>query len=155
VKGDPVTKVLSSRPIGPTHRRAGRRLRRRVLLGLELVTGATAVAGGVLLAVAPDGSLLRADPAALRGSPFSDWRPPGVLLATLVGGGYLLTAWRQRRDGRWARQLSMVAGAGLVTFEAFELAWIGFQPLEGVFAAVGAAVLLLAATDRTTCSDRR
>jgi len=148
-----VTSVSRSRPIAPSHRPSGRRLRRRVLLGLELVTGA--VAGGGLLAVAPDGSLLRADPAALRGSPFSDWRPPGVLLATLVGGGYLLTAWWQRRDGRWARQLSMVAGAGLVTFEAFELAWIGFQPLEGVFAAVGAVVLLLAATDRTTCSDRR
>ena len=153
MKGDPVTSVLRSRPIAPTHRQPGRRLRRRVLLGLELVTGA--VAGGGLLAVAPDGSLLRADPAALRGSPFSDWRPPGVLLATLVGGGYLLTAWWERRDGRWARQLSMVAGAGLATFEAFELAWIGFQPLEAVFAAVGAAVLLLAATDRTTCSDRR
>jgi hypothetical protein len=149
-----VTSVLRSRPIAPTHRQPGRRLRRRVLLGLEVVTGATAVGGGVLLAVAPDGSLLRADPAALRGSPFFDWRPPGVLLATLVGGGYLLTAWWQRRDGRWARQLSMVAGAGLVAFEAFELAWIGFQPLEAVFAAVGASVLLLAALDRPASSGR-
>jgi hypothetical protein len=38
----------------------------------------------------------------------------------------------------------MAAGAGLVCFEAAELAWIGFQPLEAVFAAVGVIVLGLA-----------
>src|SRR3954451_8963466 len=112
------------------HRHPGRRLRRRMLLGLELVTGGTAVAGGVLLVIAPDGSLLGADPSALVGSPFADWRLPGVLLTTLVGG------------------------AGLVAFEVFELAWIGFQPLEAVVVAVGAAVLFLAATDRPTRSGR-
>ena len=30
--------------------------------------------------------------------------------------------------------------AGLIAFELAEVAWIGFQPLEAVFAAVGAAV---------------
>jgi hypothetical protein len=38
----------------------------------------------------------------------------------------------------------MAAGAGLVCFEAAELAWIGFQPLEAVFAAVGVIVVGLA-----------
>jgi hypothetical protein len=100
---------------------------RRALVSLELVTGAAGLAGGVLLAAAPDGSLLGADPAVLAGTPFSDWRIPGVLLAGLVGGGFLLAG-----------------GAGLVCFEAAELAWIGFQPLEAVFAAVGVIVLGLA-----------
>ena len=40
----------------------------------------------------------------------------------------------------------MLAGFGLVMFEVAELAWIGPQPLEGVFALVGAGVLALAAT---------
>ena len=83
----------------------------------------------------PDGSLLRADSSALAGSPFSDWRVPGVLLAGLVGGGFLLAGWWQWRGRRHARELSMAAGAGLVFFEAAELAWIGFQPLEALFAA--------------------
>jgi hypothetical protein len=100
--------------------------------------------GGVLLAAVPDGSLLRADPAALAGTPFSDWRVPGVLLAGLVGGGFLLAGWWQWRGHRHARGLSMVAGAGLVCFEAAELAWIGFQPLEALFAAVGVIVIGLA-----------
>ena len=117
---------------------------RRALVALELVTGAAGLAGGVLLAASPDGSLLRADPAVLAGTPFSDWRVPGVLLAGLVGGGFLLAGWWQWRGHRYARELSMAAGAGLVCFEAAELAWIGFQPLEAVFAAVGVIVLGLA-----------
>jgi hypothetical protein len=85
----------------------------RALVTLELVTGAAGLAGGVLLAAVPDGSLLRADPAALAGTPFSDWRVPGVLLARLVGGGFLLAGWWQWRGHRHARGLSMTAGRGL------------------------------------------
>jgi hypothetical protein len=108
------------------------------------MTGVTGLVGGVLLAVAPDGSLLRADPATLAGSLFSDWQVPGVLLAALVGGGFLLAGWWQWRGHRYARELSMAAGAGLVCFEAAELAWLGFQPLEAVFAVVGVTIVMLA-----------
>ena len=38
----------------------------------------------------------------------------------------------------------MAAGTGLVCFEAFELAWLGFQPLEVMFVLVGLAVIVLA-----------
>ncbi len=93
-------------------------------------TGSAALAGGVLLAAAPDGSLLQANPRVLAGSPFPDWRAPGVLLATLVGGGFLVAGWWQLADHRHARELSVLAGAGLIAFEAAELGWIGFQPLR-------------------------
>jgi hypothetical protein len=116
---------------------------RRILAGLELSTGAIALVGGILLAVAPDGSLLDADPAVLAGSPFADYRWPGILLATLVGGGYLFTGVWQARSGFGARGLSALAGLGLVVFEASELLWLGFQPLEAVLAAVGAVVVVL------------
>jgi peptidoglycan/LPS O-acetylase OafA/YrhL len=117
---------------------------RRVLVGVELTTGVAAVAGGVLLAAAPDGSLLRADRAVLAGTPFADWRIPGLLLAVLVGGGFLLAGWWQR-DDRWhARELSVLAGTGLVAFESAEFGWLGFQPLEAVFALVGLTVIVLA-----------
>ena len=111
---------------------------------LELTTGAAALAGGVMLMAAPAGSLLHADPKVLAGTPFADWRTPGLLLAGLVGGGFLVTGWWQLTDHRYARQLSIAAGTGLIIFEAAELAWIGFQPLEAVFALVGAAVIGLA-----------
>ncbi len=115
-----------------------------MLVTLELVTGVTGLAGGAMLAAAPDGSLLRADPAVLVGTPFSDWRAPGVLLAGLVGGGLLLAGWWQWRGHRYARELSMLAGVGLISFEAAELAWLGFQPLEAVFAVVGVLIVILA-----------
>lgn len=117
---------------------------RHTLAALELFTGATGLAGGILLAVRPEGSFLRADPKVLAGTPFSDWRVPGVLLASLVGGGFLLTAWRTWRDRPYARELSLLAGAGLIVFEAAELTWIGFQPLEAVFAVVGGITIGLA-----------
>jgi hypothetical protein len=138
----------STRDRTPTVPRAPRRVMsrrpRRVLVGLELFTGATALVGGVLLAIAPDGSLLAADPAVLIGSPFADYRWPGILLATLVGAGYLLTGFWQARSGVGARALSVFAGVGLVVFEAGELLWLGFQPLEAVLAVIGAAVAVLA-----------
>jgi len=117
----------------------------RVLGGLELVTATAAVLGGALLVARPDGSLLHADQAVLRTGPFTYWRIPGLLLAGLVGGGWLAAGLWQWRSGRYASQLSMVAGLGLVLFETDELTWIGFQPLEAVFAGVGVLVFTFAA----------
>ena len=120
------------------------RARRRALVALEVGTGAAGLAGGALLMAAPDGSLLHADPAALAGSPFRDWRMPGALLAGLVGGGFLLAGWWQWNNHRYAPELSLIAGAGLIAFEVAEVAWIGFQPLQAVFAGVGVTVIVLA-----------
>jgi hypothetical protein len=131
----------------PVHRRP-----RHVLATLELTTGAMAAIGGVLVAAAPDGSLLAADTSALAGSPFRDYLWPGILLATLVGGGYLLTGFWQWRGGRGARALSIVAGVGLVAFEASEVLWLGFQPLELVFGLVGIAVVTMAVSARRPLS---
>jgi len=73
-------------------------------------------------------------------------------MRTLQGQGYesesQCAGRHSRTDGpvvfRYARELSMAAGTGLVCFEAFELAWLGFQPLEVMFVLVGLAVIVLA-----------
>jgi hypothetical protein len=130
-----------------------RRFDDRALACLEYFTGATALAGGVMLVARPDGSLLQARVSALAGSPFANWRVPGTLLAALVGGGFLLSAERQRRRLPHARELSIFAGVGLIAFEVAELAWIGFQPLEAVFGIVGAAVTVLAVRQGSSTSQ--
>jgi hypothetical protein len=115
----------------------------RALLILEYFVGITALVGGLMLVARPDGSLLQAKMSALSGGPFEDWRVPGILLATLVGGEFLFAAEWQRRSLPLARELSILAGAGLVGFELSELVQIGFQPLEMIFGATGSAVLVL------------
>ncbi|MDK1327518.1 hypothetical protein [Arthrobacter sp. zg-Y1143] len=116
----------------------------RTLIGLEFGTAAAALGGGILLAVRPDGAFLHADPHVLRRTPFTDWRLPGLLLAAGCGGGYLATGILQLRRHRSARPLGVAAGLSLIGLEAWETAYVEFQPLEAVFAVVGAAVAVLA-----------
>ncbi|WP_354180837.1 hypothetical protein [Arthrobacter sp. UYP6] len=121
-----------------------RRKEERALLGLEFGTAAAALSGGILLAIHPDGAFLHADPSVLHRTPFTDWRVPGVLLAAGCGGGYLLAGLLQLRRHRSARMVSIAAGTALIALEAWEVAFVEFQPLEAMFAGVGAAVVVLA-----------
>jgi len=117
--------------------------RHATTVGLEVFTGVSALAGGIALAAKPDGSLLNAKLSALNSSPFADWRIPGVLLATLVGGGVLIAGISELAGWRHARALSLTAAAGLIAFECVELTWLGFQPLEAIFACVGLGIVVL------------
>jgi hypothetical protein len=137
---------IRTRPLIP---RAGRRPARRVgahrlLVATELLTGGSALLCGGLLAARPDGSLLGLPASVLAGGPFSDWRLPGLLLGGLVGVGYLGAGALERGRYRWSRPVSVLAGAGLVAFEAVEWRWLGFHPLQAVFMVVGAGVAGLA-----------
>lgn len=117
--------------------------RLQTLVVLELMTGVFAVVGGVLLIGAPDGHLLATDRHALADSPFVDWRLPGVFLVALVGIGFLVTAALQWLVPRVGWSMSVLAGLGLVAFETVEVVWLGFQPLEAIFGAIGLAVVTL------------
>lgn len=117
---------------------------RRVLLALEVFTGTPALLAGLLLALAPDGSLLEFDPRLRAGSPFIDWRVPGILLALFVGGGLLAAATWRHLDLPGARSTSALAGVGLVAFQAVEYTYIGFHPLQVVIAFIGVLIVALA-----------
>ncbi len=117
----------------------------RTLLAFEGMVAVLAVAGGILLIIRPDGSLLDANLNALAGSPFHDWRVPGVLLTTLVGGGFTIAALAEWAGRAIAPVVSIAAGLGLVAFEFFEFYWFGVQGLELLFALVGVAIVVHAA----------
>jgi len=117
--------------------------RRAAAIGVELCTSVAAFAGGIALVARPDGSLLQAKVSALHGTPFTDWRVPGLLLAALVGCGFLAAGAGEILRWRHAPHLSVLAGTGLVAFECAELLVIGFQPLEAVVATVGVLVIVL------------
>jgi hypothetical protein len=130
-------------------RSAPRSRARRALQSTELLTGGSALLCGGLLAVRPDGSWLGLPPSVLDDGPFTDWRLPGLLLGGLVGVGYLTAAAAEQRRHRRSAELSVLAGVGLVCFEAVEWKWLGFHPLQAVFMAVGAAVVGLACAENT------
>jgi hypothetical protein len=78
----------------------------------------------------------------LSGTPFADWRLPGLFLLTFVGGGSLLTGvWLWRR-GWHARELAVLTGLGVLVFECVEWLTIGFQPLE---AGIGVLAMVMVA----------
>ena len=115
----------------------------RLLIGLELFLALSAAAGGIALAFRPDGALLQADPAVLAGTPFADWRLPGLLLAGLGGGGMGLTGLMLWRHQPYARPMVVLSGIGLLVAEVAEWAMIGFQPLQAVCGCAGLAMALL------------
>ena len=84
-KFDPTTSCLISDERARQDRQA------RLLIGPRDLPGATALAGGLMLIVHRDGSILRANESYLSSSPYSDWRVPGFLLAGLVGGGFFFS----------------------------------------------------------------
>ena len=121
----------------------------KILIALEVFTGLTAVAGGVLLMVRPDGSLLWIAPSALsalaHNSPLPDFFIPGLLLAVIVGGGMLSAATLLEQRRPYALELAMATGAALMIFEIVEFAAIGFMPLQAFEGVVALVVLGMAA----------
>jgi hypothetical protein len=125
------------------------RLARRALLTIELATGGSALVCGGLLVVRPDGSLMGLPMRVLKGGPFTDWRLPGLFLGGFVGLGYLAAGGWERGGYPRSREVSVLAGVGLVAFEVVEWRWLGFHPLQAVFMGVGAGVVCLALADST------
>lgn len=87
---------------------------RWLLAMLCLVTGITAIAGGIALVAAPDGSLVRMPLSTLEYSPFSSFLVPGLILLFVVGFGNMLAASAVLRDAPSANALSFVAGVALL-----------------------------------------
>lgn len=142
--------AATAEPAAPLRAATRRTRSRRILVGVELLTGGSALLCGGLLAIRPDGSLLGLPTSVLSDGPFADWRLPGLLLGGLVGVGYLAAGVVEHGRYRRSAQLSVVAGVGLVCFEAVEWRWLGFHPLQAAFIGVGAAVVALALTEATS-----
>ena len=113
---------------GPRRLSTRRARSQRVLVTVEPSTGGSALVRGDLLAIRPNGSLLGLPTSVLVDGPFNGWRLPGLLLGGLVGVGYLAAGTVEHGRYRHSAQISAVAGAGLVCFEAVEWRWLGFHP---------------------------
>lgn len=120
---------------------AGRRAARRLLIGLELIVGASAVYGGVGLMLGGLGMPVEW----LAGTPFDSWVLPGALLLVAVAAPMLLAATGELAHQRWAYAASLAAGALQVGWILAQLAILQrYFFLQPVMAGAGLLVIGLA-----------
>ncbi len=109
---------------------------------------------GVLLMISPDGSALKMSLAMLRGSPFTSFFWPGLLLFAVNGIGQTAAAVLSFRGHRLAGPAGAVMGLGLMIWIFVQVSLIGGGHwLQYLYFALGTAevslaVLLLSSADK-------
>jgi hypothetical protein len=81
---------------------------RVALLAVDAFAAVTAVGGGLALVTGLEGDRFPAD--WLRGTPFSSYVVPGLILAGVVGGSAAVAAAATLRSPRAGGRISMLAG---------------------------------------------
>jgi hypothetical protein len=111
---------------------------RIVLLVVQGFLAVNALAGGLFLMLAPDGSLLRLPSEFMHSTLFKDFFWPGAILFTVIGLGHVAGFVLTLRRAAFAPHAALVLGRGT-------LIWIGVQVLmtelfwlQGLIAALGA-----------------
>lgn len=134
------TPSLASIP-RPTMNRAG-----RATVGLLVLLGLMAIAGGIALVAKPDGSVMHLPTSYLDGSPFPDFLLPGLILGTLFGVGSLVVAVMSLRAWRIAPFLAFALGCGQMIWITVELAIIKeVSFLHPLCFGIGLAIALVSA----------
>lgn len=116
---------------------------RIALLIIQGFLALNAMAGGALLMLAPDGSLLQLPSGFMHGTLFADYFWPGVILFGVLGLGHSVGFVLTLRRSPSASRTALILGAGT-------LIWIGVQVLmtelfwlQGMIAVLGAAEILM------------
>ncbi len=122
----------------PEMNRAG-----RSTVGLLVLLGLMALAGGVALVSGPDGSVMKMPLSMLDGSPFPDFFVPGLILGGVFGVGSLVVAGLGLRAMRIAPFLAFAIGCGQMIWIVVELAIIkGVSILHPICFGIGLAIAI-------------
>ncbi len=122
-----------------------RKPERRILLGLLLFNGLSALFGGSVLVAAPDGSILGLPLALLSRTPFSDFLIPGAILFTVLGIGSCIGYVLVYRRHAWAARWVQVVGMGTLIWIVTQVIMIrGIDVLHLIYAATGVALVAFA-----------
>lgn len=120
------------------------RILRGVLIGVDALVAATAVAGGVELVFGLNKSLLLTW---LRGTPFTDFTVPGLILGTMVGGSATVATLATLRSATVGAAASLIAGMILSGWIIGEVLLLN-QPhptlIEVAYFSAGVAMVLMA-----------
>lgn len=124
-------------------------MRYRALLAALIAQGVSGLAGGFGLAGDPSGESVGLPLAWLEGTPFPDYRVPGLILFFVLGIVPLIVAWGVWKRRRWGWYGSLGVGAALAIWILVEIAMIGYQadpPLQAIYGFLSLLILGLAAT---------
>lgn len=116
------------------------------LTATVLLQGISGLVGGYALLADPSGDLIGLPLAWLRGTPFSDYFVPGIILFSVLGVFPLCAAWGLWKGRSWAWYGSMLVGTSLAIWIVVEIAMIGYQPappLQAVYGLVSLVILSL------------
>ena len=113
-----------------------------VLFGLLVLQGLGGIGGGAALAAKPDGGILKMPLSYLDGSPFADYRIPGVVLLCVLGILPLVVAFGLVRRRRWAWFGAFAVGCGLMIFELVEISVIGYNVQQPIWGTIGVLIAL-------------
>jgi len=130
------------------------------LVFLLAFLGIGAIAGGGMLFIKPDGSLLGMDPEWLEHSPFNNYLIPGLILFTFSGFLPLLTLlglllkpnWRWTNafniysDKHWAWAYSLYSGIIVITWITIQLIMTQYFWLQPVMIFTGLLIIVLSLT---------
>lgn len=110
-----------------------------------ILLGLGALAGGIALVMAPDGSVMGFETSLLAGSPFSDFLVPGLILGGLFGVGSLVVAAMGVRRSRLAPFLAFGIGCAQMIWIPVQLAIIReVSPLHPTCFAIGLVIAVAA-----------
>jgi hypothetical protein len=132
-------------PLDETRQLLGRLAKSAVALEILLSIGA--LAGGVILVLAPRGEILPLPLSALAGSPFDTYFLPGLILFGVLGFGPLIAARLAWLRHPLAPTAAFVVGAGLLIWVTVEVAIVGYSnepPLQAIYGFLGISILLIA-----------
>ena len=114
-----------------------------VLFGLLVLQGLGGIGGGAALAAKPDGSILRMPLSYLDGSPFADYRIPGLVLLCVLGIFPLVAAFGLLSRRPWAWFGAFAVGCGLMIFEFVEISVIGYNVQQPIWGTIGLLIALV------------
>lgn len=116
-------------------------MRRRLFIwlgALQVLVGASAVVGGLGLALDPSGESLGMPLELLDETPFATFLIPGILLFTVNGLGSLAGAIASFRRHQYAGHAAIALGAFLTTWIAAQVYWFaGFHWLHWLYLGLG------------------
>jgi hypothetical protein len=117
-----------------------------LLFLLLLVQGVSGLAGGLALTLDPTGDAIGLPRVWLEGSPFPDYRVPGLFLLAVLGAAPLWVAARVWQRKAWAWPGALMVGLVLLAWLLVEIRVVGFQndpPLQVIYGLVGAGIVIL------------